>query len=284
MLLDGEQVKQTLIALANYIYVDSDLGQIYQGAMGDMIRETILDPMEQEIPALPTTMVVKVGADGLITELTCDVDTAAFEFSEESSVDEISLRYVFSNGITAQNMNVLVSGTNHGEPVSLSMDINADYADGNCKADMAFVADINEISFDMKMDMSMDKAGPVNIGLDYGIGSEDTEIDIGAAIEGTVTKEADTLTWDFPVIKMEMGSAEPAMQYSFTMKANGEAAKLDTPAQPAANTKPLFSMTEEELYDEMMKYQAGLEAMVNDAVGGAMFSGGAAPEADAPAA
>lgn len=268
--LDGAQVKKTVAALARYVYVDSDLAKFYQGEAMDMLREMVIDPMEENLPSMPITMVMTVGKRGLITQVDFNMDTSGIPMGTDETLDEISLSYALPDGVMVHNMRMVVAGASKGVPMNITMDATADYTGYNCKVDVALAANMEPMYMGMVMNMDAEKAGPVDMGMTFELNDGYSEGKMEAKIAGTVTKEKNVLKWDFPTIKMSLSSDSFAYikgEVGFGLTASGQVTKLKRSVQPVNEPTPLLSLSEEELNAEMEKYYAGMQELFGQIYG-----------------
>lgn len=272
--LNGGQVQSTLVALAKYIYIDSDIARMWQAEMKTMMQEQIIDPLERELPPLPSTMTLTVGKDGAISQLDFELDVDAIEGNEgDSRLNAFNGSCVF-DGTTGQTVTLLIDGSDAGMAYMMDMDVSSTYVDGVSDTAMKMKMDVADESVNMDMKMTFDKAGLCDVTANIDV---DTLAKVDMALKGTYTDENGASKWDFPTLSIGATIPDPSgaesARNAINLKLSGESSKLEQPAQPVAGTTPLFSMSEAELSAEMQKYNDGMNAVIQDVFGAVLTSG-----------
>lgn len=273
--LDEEQVKNTLKALIQYIYIDSQIGKAFQGEFAKLIQEEIPAAMEEIGPDLPLFMTIKVGKDGLVSE----VD---FQKNQEEA-PLILYRLSASDNHFQADIDIKLS--NAFDLNNLDMKLNAVYQDGVYNTDLEYQVKGNiedtEMDLTFQMDMEFNKEGKCTANGKYNIGMGIMPVSMDFSMDGTVTAPSqDTIKMDFPVLKMSVSEGTSGETMGIGFQYTGETKTLTESLSPVSNTLPVFSATDEQFEEEMEKYTKGVEKIQEQLFGG-LFSSGMA---DSPAA
>lgn len=273
--LDQEQVKNTLKALIQYIYVDSQIGKAFQGKFAELVQEEILSAMEEIGPDLPLFMTVKVGKDGLVSE----VD---FQKTQE---EQPLIVYQLSASDKNFQADVYMELSNILDLDNLQVKLNGTYQDGVYNADLEYQVkgDIEDTEMDLtfQMGMNFNQEGKCTANGKYNIGMGTMPISMDFSMDGTVTAPSqDTIKMDFPVLKMSVSEGTSGETMGIGFQYTGETKTSTESLSPVSNTLPVFSATDEQFEEEMEKYTEGVEKIQEQLFGG-LFSSGMA---DSPAA
>lgn len=272
--LDGAQVQSTLVELAKYIYIDSDIANMWQEEMKTMMQEQIIDPLEQELPPLPATLTVTVGKDGAASQVDFSLDVDAIEGNEGDSRLNAFSGSCFFDGTTGQTVTMFIDGNDGGDAFTMDMNVSSTYMDGVSDTNMTMNMNMMDEAMSMEMQMTLDKEGVCDVTANIDMGSM-AQVDM--ALKGTYTEEDGVDKWDFPTLSIG-GSVTDASgvdsgRNAVNLKLSGESSALAQPAQPVAGTTPLFSMSEAELSAEMQKYNDGINGVLQEVFGTVLASG-----------
>lgn len=272
--LDGAQVQSTLVELAKYLYIDSDIANMWQEEMKTMMQEQIIDPLEQELPPLPATLTVTVGKDGAASQVDFSLDVDAIEGNDGDSRLNAFNGSCFFDGTTGQTVTMFIDGNDGGDAFTMDMNVSSTYMDGVSDTNMTMNMNMLDEAMSMEMQMTFDKEGVCDVTANIDMGSM-AQVDM--ALKGTYTEEDGVDKWDFPTLSIG-GSVTDASgvdsgRNAVNLKLSGESSALAQPAQPVAGTTPLFSMSEAELSAEMQKYNDGINGVLQEVFGTVLASG-----------
>lgn len=272
--LDGAQVQSTLVELAKYLYIDSDIANMWQEEMKTMMQEQIIDPLEQELPPLPATLTVTVGKDGAASQVDFSLDVDAIEGNDGDSRLNAFNGSCFFDGTTGQTVTMFIDGNDGGDAFTMDMNVSSTYMDGVSDTNMTMNMNMLDEAMSMEMQMTFDKEGVCDVTANIDMGSM-AQVDM--ALKGTYTEENGVDKWDFPTLSIG-GSVTDASgvdsgRNAVNLKLSGESSALAQPAQPVAGTTPLFSMSEAELSAEMQKYNDGINGVLQEVFGTVLASG-----------
>lgn len=272
--LDGAQVQSTLVELAKYIYIDSDIANMWQEEMKTMMQEQIIDPLEQELPPLPATLTVTVGKDGAASQVDFSLDVDAIEGNEGDSRLNAFSGSCFFDGTTGQTVTMFIDGNDGGDAFTMDMNVSSTYMDGVSDTNMTMNMNMMDEAIGMEMQMTLDKEGVCDVTANIDMGSM-AQVDM--ALKGTYTEEDGVDKWDFPTLSIGGSvtdtSGVDSGRNAVNLKLSGESSALAQPAQPVAGTTPLFSMSEAELSAEMQKYNDGINGVLQEVFGTVLASG-----------
>lgn len=285
--MNGVQVKQTVMELLNYIYVDSEIAKMYDsmfpkemyGGMkfSELMKSEIIDVFDRSVSEISVKATYTIGNKNLISA----VDTV-ISFPEMSGGSIIS-RYELDDNLNL-SMNMAIKDLMiNGETVNMTMDMKELYADGRQAVDMTVnmkdaYDEMVMMDMDMNLNMAMDKNGAVEFKMAFT--DKETADGMGLDIAGTVTDTDGTTLYDFPEIKgsMQIGGQNASVSF----KTRVETAPLAEP-YPAVvtGTLPIFELDQEGVLGVIQEYSQGLDGLMNQLLGAAM---GGTPEMGADAA
>ena len=273
----GKDVKTFVIDLVNYIYVDSELGQMYSGmftagldgadSFADLFTKELIEPLQAGMPEMDTTITIGVGAKNQIQTMHFEVTPPA-EPIDGVTIESLTADFnIAENGDESLTAQAVMS--QNGETMTLAMDVSDSYQDG--VYDVDFTMDMNlenapgsmggdAAAINMAMDMTADQEGKFDMNFHMGIPMDaltsDFAYDIGGS--GAITTDGGKTTYDFPTLSASVTAAGEKMGIVFSLKADSE--PIDGPYEFSGAQTPLFGMTAEELDAELQKYNDGLNA------------------------
>ncbi len=295
--IPGADVKNTLIQLVRYLYIDSPLGQIYDNAFpaemldgkrySEMVEEEMLPAIEENMPEMDATLVFQINKT--VRSVKADFvpnDGGASGF--EHILADISYN---ENGDTAMTLSMGFSNQEKGK-LSVSAEASDSYADGvygmSLKFDLSGETEGVPVSVQIGEQLTMDKDG--RYALDFDMGFDGMDMDIGQPmpsfgfqLDGTVTTDdGGNTTWDFPTFAGKMDYLGESYMLNFTCKSTSS--PITGPYEASRTLTPLFGMEEAALEAWVSEYQAGVEALFGSLFGFGTGSAAAVPEPGLPAA
>lgn len=294
--IPGDQMKAAILSVLNYVYIDSEFGQSYQKFFqsmselsngegqdwASMVQEEILAPIEQELPNLPTTVTLSV-EDGLIRKM----HLVSVPEGEAANFKEAVLdTTINADGTSSFNLNVQGQDS-EAQQVAMAITAVDSYTDGQYTLDMSMDVNYQGEVMTILYNVGMGQDGSMSMDLGMNMTMAEMEpVEIGFSVDGTVQSEGEKVQVDLSNITLDL--SEPSTgsaSLGFTGKVDME--PITTPYTNSRETKNVFSMSDQELQEEMTKYQTGAENLSYQIIMmlmGGMMGGGSPDMGMVPAA
>lgn len=298
--LQGAQVRQMIIDLAKYIYLDSEIMNSYNnmftpemlGGMSykDILQRDIIDPLEKNLPELPTTLTLKVDSKKIVRSMLINVKMPETPIGMDFTMTKLTGDFSFTEDQTVEfNFDAEAVTLDTNETLGIKTNMKETYSNDVSDTSVGFTMQMGEgESMSMDMLMSANKEGKLNVTASMGVDNIYMPMVVKLAMDGGVKKDGDKTIWEYPSI---IGSLEETDE-SGTSKALGsvtfayrsEGTPLTGAFAPARPTNEIFKMSAEALEAEMVKYETKLGEIMQQfqsLMGGAM-GGVGTPEIVAP--
>ena len=275
MTIPGADVKKTLIDLLNYIYVDSEIAEVYNslyGAMPDLfegknfselMQEQIIAPVEAGLPETDMTVTLKVGKGSLIQA--AHIELAVPETSEDAefAIEGLSADYALADD-HSESVTINMEAVSGGEPFDVKLEVADAYKDGNYDVDVTCDISSDMSRMSILYDIFADQSGAFN--LDFTMAIPDA---LGAGMDisynfggnGSITIDGDQTVYDYPDLHLNLNVLGQEISAGFAAKAT--TTPISTPYTLSKETTPLFSLGETELAAELQKYTDGFMMLQN---------------------
>ena len=290
--IPGADIKQALVDLVRYLYIDSPIGELYDNAFpaemfdgkrySEMIEEDMLPEIEEGMPEMDATLVFQINRT-IRSVKASFVPNDGGESGFETILADISYSEAGDTSMTVE-MGFSEEGVREG---SLSAEISDRYADGVYEMSLTFDLSGEEagepVAIQIDEQLTMDKNGRYALGFDMGfdgMGLDQMVPSIGIQLDGTVTADGENTIWEFPVVSGKVGYLDDSYTLNFTCKSTSS--PITVPYEASRTLTPLFEMGESDLDAWVSEYEAGAQALFGSLFGYAM--GSAVPEAGQPAA
>lgn len=274
--LDGAQVKATLISIMRYLYVDSQIADLYNKLYGtqlfdgksfsEMMEENLLIPAEQELSDLPTDLTLSVNREGILTGISF-VLTPPEE--QVSSTQFQNLRYdiTFDGNMNANIRMEMGMGDDNMGDMQMVLDVTETYADGALQIDMDMrvVDEATTVGLTMGMGTDKDGAFQMNFSMEPSFPTMQVPaFSMGASVNGTVSDADGAQAWSLPDMTFNYEMYGQKMSVTLALDSKTGAYTGSLPLRSGVN---VFSLTPEELEAEMEKYEMGIYGLAGQLTG-----------------
>ncbi|MCI8649183.1 MAG: hypothetical protein HFG20_03620 [Anaerotruncus sp.] len=265
--IPGADMKNCLRDLVQYIYVDSELGALYQDIMPveagwNELVQNILSFIDKDVSDLPTVVNFAINKT---------VQSAHMEITPNSD-ERLTVDYTIKGQGDEEVVFSLIS--NDAEyPAQLDFSIKDSYTDGKYTIDFGvdFAADEGE-SFTFVESLSMDKNNAYLLDMGITLTEPIVSGEFHFTVDGTITQDGEKIVSNFPkILASAKFDTDEFYQINFSLDTTSE--PIASPYTISKEHTNLFSMSEADLAAEVEKYEKNAQLFVQDILM-RMFGGG----------
>ncbi|MEM1485742.1 hypothetical protein V6615_12860 [Oscillospiraceae bacterium PP1C4] len=277
--IPGADVKTALFDLVKYIYLDSQMADIYKSAFTpellggqsyeDFMNTEVIGALQTEMPDLDTVVTLKVNKT--IKAANIQMTPVAAQDGAAAGSGSLVMDYIIADD-GSEKVTMNGSYTEEGTTANFMVDVADKYENGLYNTDIAFTVDGSaDFTMAVTANVKMDKSGAYGLAIDTKIKDGATmDSVITYNMDGTIKVDGDNIACDFPTIT---GSGEvDGKKYTLNLSAKADTAPVTTPYAITKEHKAVFSMSESELIAIAEEYSVGSQALTGQLFG--MFMGG----------
>lgn len=275
--IPGSNVKQFISDICQYIYVDSSIGQALEQLYNstapsvgyqDWIQQDILSVLQSdEMPELPLRVVAKVGSGNLIRAM--DISLVISDEMAAQGLEVAAFSYTEDENHNVEgNFQLKATDPETGEVVDLSVPVTATYQDGLYQVTVSLnMPAVDGVEVSLMETLALGQDGTYRLTMEEAFQNTALQENMAynISLDGTVTEDGDTVTYDFPTIQMDIDAMGDVI--SLAGSASATSTPVEAPYTISRPTVDLFSMSQEELAAELQKYTDGVNGLATRLMG-----------------